>query len=87
MHRNGACAYIPFDLPPETVAVIRERAKSFSVDELAVIELMGEGVRDTASYADVLGISHLPLDEQRAAVKREKDRLSGQLERLRERLA
>jgi len=77
----------PFDLPPETVAVIRKRAKSFSAEELSVIELMGEGVRDTAAYADVLGISHLPLDEQRAAVKREKDRLSRQLERLRERLA
>lgn len=75
----------PYDLPAEILAMIREHAASFSTEERAVIELMGEGVRESAAYADVLGISHLPLEEQRAAVKREKDRLSRRLERLRER--
>lgn len=76
----------PYDLPAEMLATIREHAASFSAEELAVIELMGEGVRETAAYAEVLGISHLPFEDQQAAVKREKDRLSRRLERIRERL-
>jgi len=74
----------PYDLSPETLATIREHVIAFSAEELAVIELMGERVRETAAYAEVLGISHLPFDDQQAAVKREKDRLSRRLERLRE---
>jgi hypothetical protein len=77
----------PYDLPPDSLAMIREHAAAFSPEEIAVIELMGEGVRETAAYAEVLGIAHLPARDQRAAVKREKDRLTRRLERLRERLA
>jgi hypothetical protein len=77
----------PYDLPPNELATIRKHAAAFSPEEAAVIELMGEGVRETASYAEVLGIAHLPAHDQRAAVKREKDRLIRRLERLRGRLA
>lgn len=77
----------PYDLPPDSLATIREHAAAFSPEEIAVIEQMGEGVRETAAYAEVLGIAHLPARDQQAAVKREKDRLTRRLERLRERLA
>jgi hypothetical protein len=76
----------PYDLPPDVLATIREHAAGFSPEDAAMIELMGEGVRETAAYAEVLGITHLPAPEQQAAVKREKDRLTRRLERLRERL-
>ncbi len=76
----------PHDLSADVLATIREHAAGFSPEDAAMIELMGEGVRETAAYAEVLGISHLPINDQRAAVKREKDRLTRRLERLRERL-
>jgi hypothetical protein len=77
----------PYDVPTDVLASIREHAAALSPEDAAMIELMGEGVRETAAYAEVLGITHLPAQEQQAAVKREKDRLTRQLERLRERLA
>ena len=43
--------------------------------------LMFDGVRDTAQFAEVLGISHLPQAEQQAEVKRAKDRLQKRLQR------
>lgn len=46
-----------------------------------ILLLMLEGVRDTESFAEVMHISHLPLPEQRAEVKRAKDRLQKRLER------
>ncbi|HEV8638571.1 MAG TPA: hypothetical protein VG370_30540 [Chloroflexota bacterium] len=52
------------------------------VDE-RVLRLMEEGVRATAAYAAVLGIGHLPIDEQRRIVKQAKDRLKKRLGRRR----
>lgn len=77
----------PHDLPAGVLETIREHAAGFSPEDFAMIELMGEGVRETAAYAEVLGISHLTIHDQRTAVKREKDRLTRRLERLGERLA
>jgi hypothetical protein len=39
------------------------------------------GVRDTAEYARVLNISHLPTQDQREEVKRQKDRITRYLRR------
>jgi RNA polymerase sigma-70 factor (ECF subfamily) len=47
-----------------------------------LLALMIQGVRDTTTYAQVLGIEHLPDQEQRATVKRHKDRISKRLQRL-----
>jgi RNA polymerase sigma-70 factor (ECF subfamily) len=47
-----------------------------------ILSLMLAGERSTAVYAQALGISHLPESEQRAIVKRHKDRISRRLERL-----
>lgn len=48
-----------------------------------VLTLMNQGERSTAAFALVLGLSHLPLDEQRREVKRVKDRLKRRIERAR----
>lgn len=47
-----------------------------------VIYLLLEGERSTSAYAAALGISDLPADEQRAEVKRVKDRIKKRLARL-----
>lgn len=56
------------------------------VDE-KIILMMLEGVRATERYADVLGIQHLDVEQQRAEVKRAKDRLNKKLRRFAARLA
>lgn len=43
--------------------------------DLQVLRMMMDNVRRTESYAMVLGISHLPEDEQAREVKRVKDRI------------
>jgi RNA polymerase sigma-70 factor, ECF subfamily len=48
----------------------------------AALRLILEGERETATLAEVLGLSALPLDDQRQQVKRERDRLMKTLERL-----
>ncbi|MEO8287943.1 MAG: hypothetical protein ABI670_16060 [Chloroflexota bacterium] len=47
-----------------------------------VLVLMLTGERTTAAFADVLGVSYRPETEQKAIVKRCKDRLSKRLTRL-----
>lgn len=59
-------------------APVRERA---TPEEERVLELMREKVRETSAYARVLGLTHLPLAEQRREVKRVKDRLKKRLVR------
>jgi hypothetical protein len=46
-----------------------------------IVMLMLDNERSAAEYALVLGITHLPLDEQAREVKRNKDRLKKQLQR------
>jgi hypothetical protein len=46
-----------------------------------VLALQFQGVRDTAAFARVLGISHLPPGRQRQEVKRRKDRINRFLRR------
>lgn len=77
----------PYDLPPQIIEAVRTEASSLRADELAVIELLAEGVRETAAFAAVLGISHLSPFRQRREVKRCKDRLLKRLERLRDRVS
>jgi RNA polymerase sigma-70 factor (ECF subfamily) len=77
----------PVDVPPD-VARAALRALS-ELDELdrRLLQMMADGVRSTAAFAAVLELSHLPVELQRKAVKRHKDRLGKRLERLRERLS
>ncbi|HLH22128.1 MAG TPA: hypothetical protein VK066_06375 [Chloroflexota bacterium] len=52
-----------------------------SDEEAAALELLRQGKRETPPYAAALGITHLPLAEQRRQVKRVKDKLKKRLER------
>jgi hypothetical protein len=62
--------------------LIALRAELTPTDE-QVLLLMLEGTRDSQPYAEVMGISHLEIGEQRREVKRAKDRLKKRLKRLR----
>jgi RNA polymerase sigma-70 factor (ECF subfamily) len=61
--------------------VLALRAELEAVEE-QVLMLMLDGVRDTATYAGVLGITHLDEVSQRREVKRTKDRILKRLQRL-----
>lgn len=60
-----------------------EVAKGLTEAELSALELVRSGERKTAAFAMALGITHLPVAEQKAQVKRVKDRLKKRLERTR----
>jgi hypothetical protein len=76
----------PFDAPAELVQAAREEAAQLSEQDQELIKLINEGVRETAVYAEILGIRHLPVERQRKEVKRHKDRLKKSLEVIRGRL-
>jgi DNA-directed RNA polymerase specialized sigma24 family protein len=72
------------DLPsldhPTFAAAIAE----FTDPERAALELMRDGVRETARFAEVLGIAGRAPREQFAEVKRAKDRIKQRLKRVAE---
>lgn len=63
------------DAVPESV-----RRRLSETDQRA-LDLILQGERRTAVYADLYGLLHLPENEQRGAVKRHKDRLKNVLKR------
>jgi hypothetical protein len=63
---------------PEVAAEVA----GFSSADHGVFELMRGGERETAAFAPVLGVGHLPRDEQSRAVKRAKDRIIKRLRRV-----
>jgi hypothetical protein len=46
-----------------------------------IMTLVLQGVKDTATYAPLLDVAHLPIRQQRAEVKRRKDRITRFLRR------
>jgi hypothetical protein len=77
----------PIGVPPAAVQAARQALGELDPVDRWMLEMMVEGVRPTSAYAAVLGISHLPVDMQRKAVKQHKDRLQKRLERFRGRLS
>jgi RNA polymerase sigma-70 factor (ECF subfamily) len=49
--------------------------------DLLVAALLTQGVRETSAYAEVLGLTRMPFEEQRRQVKRAKDRVLKRLQR------
>jgi hypothetical protein len=76
----------PFDAPAELIQAARAEAAHLNEQDRELVRLIDEGVRETAVYAEVLGIRHLPVERQRKEVKRHKDRLKKSLEAIRGRL-
>ncbi len=58
---------------------------SLTAEERTVLDLMLSGQRDTRVFAEGLGITHAPVDEQESRVKRIKDRLKTRIKRMRDR--
>ena len=52
-----------------------------SKEELSALELLLEGEKTTSAFAEVLGITHLSMQEQRTQVNRVKDKLKRRLQR------
>lgn len=73
------------DMANETKLAPRLEAArdGLSPGEARALELLRQGERNTGPYAVALGITHLPLAEQRQQVKRVKDKLKKRLERVR----
>lgn len=46
-----------------------------------LVALLIDGIRETNAYANILGITDKPIEEQKKIVKRHKDRLKKQLQR------
>ena len=59
----------------------REWALAVAGDLRPVAELMFDGQRSTAVFADAMGLGSLPADEQERQVKRMKDRVAKRLQR------
>lgn len=76
----------PFDVPEELLQAARSELEGFSDQDREFLMLLGEGVRETAPYAEVLSIAHLPVGVQRDEVNRNKARLKARLEVIRGRL-
>jgi hypothetical protein len=77
----------PLDLPRWQVQAALRQIKELSYEDCEFLRLRGEGVRSTHVYAQVLGIAHLPAEQQRREVKRAKDRLDKRLGSIRGRLS
>jgi RNA polymerase sigma-70 factor, ECF subfamily len=77
----------PVGVSPEKMVAALQELKALDEIDRKMVEMLVDGVRSTSAYAAVLGISHLPPDLQRKAVKRHKDRLQKRLERIGDRLA
>jgi DNA-binding CsgD family transcriptional regulator len=72
----------PFDRSPAQVDAARELLRQLSPRDRELAQLVVDGVRSYAAWADILGIGHLPLEVQKREVKRQKDRIKKKLERM-----
>jgi DNA-directed RNA polymerase specialized sigma24 family protein len=66
--------------------VIAELLKEFDPVEQRALQLMLEGVRDTAQYAEILDIADLDNASQTREVKRLKDRIKKRIQRFGDRM-
>jgi hypothetical protein len=75
---------------PETELMLAEQASLIQmkinniisdVSDRKMVALMLDGIRETAPYAEILGVGDKPSSEQKALVKRAKDRIKIALQR------
>lgn len=69
-------------LPPDVESLLLEVLPD-PIDR-KILDLSGSGRHSVADYAAVLGIDHLPPEEQKVRVKRERDRVLKKVQRRRE---
>src|SRR5262249_32041298 len=81
---GGADPSLPLERAEETQAwqaFLNAVAANFTADERKVLELMVAGERQTALYAQALGLDGQPAADQEREVKKVKDRIKKRLER------
>jgi len=69
------------DVADANTTILANVRDGLAESELRALDLMLQGERKTAPFAQALGIEHLPKEEQAAAVKKVKDKLKKRLER------
>ena len=86
----AVCSGEPVHYLPEGIRLADVRAEVVAIlsepKDLGIVTLLTDGIRATAPYAAVLGVTDLPPDEQRRCVKQAKDRWKKRLSRLGARL-
>jgi DNA-directed RNA polymerase specialized sigma24 family protein len=83
--RRHVSPYLPEGISMEEVRRALRELRA-TPEEWCVMQLMVARVRPTGRYAEILGLSHLPVGEQRREVKKVKDRVRVRLRRLGARL-
>jgi RNA polymerase sigma-70 factor (ECF subfamily) len=66
--------------------ILEKLSSELSVTDKQVLLLMLDNVRETQPYAEMMGITHLAVAEQRRVVKRAKDRVVKRLQRFGQRI-
>jgi hypothetical protein len=79
--RNPSMEEVTDELPSFDDQAFAAEISSFTDIERQVFELMRTGERRTSVVADLLGIGHLPNEEQAREVKRVKERIFKRLQR------
>jgi len=76
------------DVPIDARRIMKEHIDKLvkKPGDREVLELFLAEERETAAYAAVLGISHLPEDQRAAEVKKRKDTIEARLRRLKDKL-
>ncbi len=69
------------DRPSFDSPALRDAVAKLSDADREVVELLRDGERRTAVFAEVLGFTDLPPDDQEREVKRAKDRIKARLKR------
>lgn len=70
------------DADSELLKLVQDTVvRTFTPEEQRALQLMVDGERKTAPFAEVLGIAHLPELEQRRQVKQAKDKIKKRLQR------
>jgi RNA polymerase sigma-70 factor, ECF subfamily len=79
-HEGESQVLSSMEVGPSSESILRHVTDQ---TDRALLEMMIRGERHTGSFAAVLGISNLPVSQQRRIVKQHKDRLKQQLKRAR----
>jgi DNA-directed RNA polymerase specialized sigma24 family protein len=80
---NSVAEELADDLPSFDDPDIAAEIASFTATEREVLRLMRDGEKRTSAFAAVLGIEHLPVEDQAREAKRAKGRIIKRLQRAR----
>jgi hypothetical protein len=82
LHEHGCAGMGPEPVPPEVEALLAEILPE--ARDRAIWELVLQGRTPVEEFVAVLGLGHLPSEEMKAEVKRQRDRVIKKVQRRRE---